>query len=565
MSDSTGPSNQSTAASSNIGHMALSNLDIAQAATLLDIREVAAQAGLLESDFEPLGRHKAKLTVSGIERLRARPRGKLVLVTAITPTPPGEGKTTTTVGLTQGLNQTGRKAVAALREPALGPVLGNKGGACGGGYSQVVPMEDINLFFTGDFPAISAAHNLLSALVDAHIQHGNALGIDVRQPMWPRTVDMGDRALRSILVGMGGTANGFIREDGFVITPASEVMAILCLAQDLADLKTRLGNIVVGQTRARVPVTCREIGANGAMAALLRDAIRPNLVQTLEGGPAFVHGGPFANIAHGCSSIVATECGMGLAEYTITEAGFASDLGAEKFLDIVCPRLGQGPDAIVLVATVRALKHHGDGDLTVGLANLERHIRHLQTYGPAVIVSINQFFDDLSEEHQTIRDHCAPLSIPVVLANPWGTGGPGCTELAEAVALACETPAEFQSLYPDHASFEAKLGAIVSSAYGAVGFTLSDDAKKRLEWARKHGFGELPICVAKTQMSLSADPALRNAPEGFSVHIRDIKLSAGAGFLVAIAGEIMLMPGMGKTPAAFRIDVDEQGRIQGLF
>jgi formate--tetrahydrofolate ligase len=543
----------------------MTNLEIAQAATLRDVREVACSAGLEESDFEPLGRNKAKLTYEGIERLRQGKQGKLVLVTAITPTPAGEGKTTVTVGLAQGLNHIGRLAIPATREPALGPVLGNKGGACGGGYSQVVPMEDINLFFTGDFPAITAAHNLLSALLDAHLQHGNALGIDSRAPSWPRTVDMGDRALRHIVIGMGGTANGYVREDGFVITPASEVMAILCLARSLTELKERLGNIVVGNTRDRKPVTARDLNAHGAMAALLRDALRPNLVQTLEGGPALVHGGPFANIAHGCSSILATECGLGMAEFTITEAGFASELGAEKFLDIVCPRLGRGPDAIVLVATVRALRHHGDGDLQVGLANLDRHIGHLRQYGPPVLVAINRFADDTDADHETIVSHCRAQGVEAVVANPWGTGGEGCAALAERVAALAETPSTFTPLYKEEDSFEAKLEAIVKRAHGGEGFVLSEAARKRLEWARKHGLGDLPVCVAKTQMSLSDDADRKNAPTGFTLTVREIRPSAGAGFLVAVAGEILLMPGLGKAPAAFKIDVDEEGRIMGLF
>lgn len=530
-----------------------------------DIREIAAKAGLGDADFDPLGKYKAKLTYEGVARLREKSPGKLILVTAVTPTPAGEGKTTTSVGLAQGLNQIGRTAIPAIREPALGPVFGNKGGACGGGYSQVLPMEDINLFFTGDFPAITAAHNLLSAMLDAHIQHGNASEIDIRQPMWPRTVDMGDRALREILVGLGGTANGFPREDGFVITPASEIMAILCLSRSLEELKQRLGDIIVGNTRTKKPIRCRDIGATGAMTALLRDALRPNLVQTIEGGPALVHGGPFANIAHGCSTILATECALGMAEFTVTEAGFASDLGAEKFLDIVCPQLGRGPDAIVLVATIRALMHHGAGDLEVGMANLGRHLGHLRRYGPPVVVAINQRADDTPEQHELVRAWCAVEQVEAVVANPWGGGGPGCTALAEVVAEVAYRESTFTPLYDRSDPAETKLEKIVAGAYGGDGVTLSESARKRLEWARKNGLGELPVCIAKTQMSLSDDPSRINAPEGFTIHVREIRPSAGAGFLVAVAGEIMLMPGMGKEPAALKIDVDAEGRISGLF
>jgi formate--tetrahydrofolate ligase len=543
----------------------VTNLSIAQAATLRDIREIAASAELEEGDFEPLGRAKGKLTYAGIERLRARTPGKLVLVSAITPTPAGEGKTTTSVGLAQGLNRIARTAIPAIREPALGPVLGNKGGACGGGYSQVLPMEEINLFFNGDFPAISAAHNLLSAALDAHLQHGNALDLDPRQPMWPRTVDMGDRALREIIVGLGGTANGYVREDGFVITPASEIMAILCLSRSLAELKRRVGDIIVGSTRARRPVRARELAVDGAMAALLRDALRPNLVQTIEGGPALVHGGPFGNIAHGCSSILGTECALGMAEFTVTEAGFASDLGAEKFLNIVCPQLGRGPDAIVLVATIRALRHHGGGDLETGLANLDRHLAHLRQYGPPVVVAINRFKHDTDEDHAVVRNHCARQGAEAVVADPWGAGGDGCADLATVVARHASTPSSFSPLYDSEATAEEKMDTIVRRVYGGEGVDLSEAASKRLTWARKHGFGELPICMAKTQMSLTADPARINAPTGFRVAVREVRPSAGAGFLVAIAGDIMLMPGLGKEPACHRIDVDEEGRISGMF
>lgn len=548
----------------------MTNLDIAQAATIRPIREVAQGAGLSESDFESYGNYKGKLTAEGIQKLQNNGRqGKLVLVTAVTPTPHGEGKTTTSVGLAQGLCQIGERAVPAIREAALGPVFGVKGGAAGGGYSQVLPMEDINLFFTGDFPAISAAHNLFAALIDAHIHNGNALDLDVRQIFWPRTVDMNDRALREITVGLGGKANGFPREDGFVITPASEVMAALCLASSFADLKERLGRMIAGLNRAGKPVTAKEVRADGAMAALLRDAIRPNIAQTIEGGPAFVHGGPFANIAHGCSTLMATRCGLGLADYTITEAGFASDLGAEKFMDLVCPSLGRGPNAVVLVATVRALKHHGGGDdleaLHRGLENMRRHIRHLKNYGPPVLVSINAFPTDTAEENEAIIAAATAEGVKAVCANPWGGGGPQCTELAKAVKEACERPSTWTPLYSREASFTEKVGAIVQKAYGGEGVTLSPEASKRLKWCEDNGLGNLPVCVAKTQYSLSDDPKAVNSPTGFKVNIREIRPSAGAGFLVAVAGDIMLMPGLGKTPAAFGIDVDQDGKITGLF
>jgi formate--tetrahydrofolate ligase len=544
----------------------LTNLDIAQAAKLRPIDDIAQGAGLSTEDYEPLGRYKAKLTDQGIERLREnRALGKLVLVTAITPTQYGEGKTTVTVGLTQALNRIGRQAVSATREPALGPVFGNKGGACGGGYSQVVPMEDINLFFNGDFPAITAAHNLLSALLDAHICHGNQLGVDVRQGTWPRTLDMGDRALREIIVGLGGSANGYPREDGFVITPASELMAILCLSRNLQELRDRIGRIVAAQTSKKEPITATQLKAQGGMTALMKDAIRPNLVQTLEGGPAFVHGGPFANIAHGCSSVVATECGLGLSEFTVTEAGFASDLGAEKFLNIVCPQLGRGPNAIVLVATIRALRHHGNGCLAAGFANLQRHVNHLRHYGPPVVVAINRFNDDLEEDHKMLRELCSAHQITAISCNPFAEGGLGCEGLANWIADNARLDAPFAPLYQAEQPFEEKMQAIVTKVYGGDGFDLSDAARKKLDWLKKHELDAMPLCVAKTQYSLSDDASLINAPEGFRIHVREIRPSIGAGFLVAVAGDMLLMPGMGKAPAAFNIDIDEAGRIVGMF
>jgi formate--tetrahydrofolate ligase len=544
----------------------VTNLDIAQAATLRPIQDVALEAGLSEEFFEPLGRYKAKLTYSGMAALAAgSKRGKLVLVSAITPTPAGEGKTTTTVGLAQGLCRLGHRAVPAIREPALGPVFGVKGGACGGGYSQVLPMEDINLFFTGDFPAISAAHNLLSALLDAHIYHGNASGIDLRTVRWPRTIDMNDRALREITVGLGGKSNGYPRTDGFVITPASEIMAVLCLSRSLEDLKERLGRLVVGETRSGVAVTGTDIGATGAMAALLRDAIRPNLVQTLEGGLAFVHGGPFGNIAHGCSSVAGKRAALGTADFVVTEGGFGSDLGGEKFLNIKTRALETGPDAIVLVATIRALAHHGSGDLKAGLSNLWAHHAHLSRYGRPVVVAINRRAEDTADDLELLKKACQERQIACVEADPWGSGGPGCEALAAVVAEACQAPGEFRHLYELGTSAQQKMDTIAQLAYGGDGVDLSATAKKSLDWICSQGAGEWPVCMAKTQYSLSDNAALLGAPSGFRVQVRDVKLSAGAGFMVAVAGDILLMPGLGKTPAAQRIDVDAEGRIIGLF
>lgn len=542
----------------------MTNLDIAQSAELRPIAQIIRESGLGSEDYEPLGHYKAKLTQAAVSRLSGTKRGKLILVTAINPTPAGEGKTTVTIGLAQGLAKIGKVSIPSTREPALGPIFGVKGGACGGGYSQVLPMEDINLFFTGDFPAITAAHNLLSAMLDAHLQHGNELQIDTRAALWPRTIDMNDRSLREIVVGLG-SGNGVVREDGFVITPASEIMAILCLSTSITDLKERLGNIVVGRNMKRSPVFARDLRANGVMAALLATALRPNLVQTMEGGLALVHGGPFGNIAHGCSSIVGTQSALGLADFVVTEAGFGADLGAEKFLNIVCPRLGYGPDAIVLVATVRALQHHGGGDLNLGYQNLKRHIRHLSQYGPPVVVAINQRAEDSLDDHQFLIDKCAEDGIKAITANPWNGGGAGCETLAQHVATATETPSPFASLYQASDPIEAKLQTLVEKVYGGIGVELSDKAKKDATWLQKHGFAELPICVAKTQYSVSDDPTLLNAPEGFNLHVRELRLSAGAGFIVAVCGDILLMPGLGKAPSAFNIDIDAEGKITGLF
>lgn len=541
------------------------NLDIARRATLRPITEVAAAAGLGADDVEPLGRHKAKLTAAAASRLASSPPGKLVLVTAITPTPAGEGKTTVTIGLTQGLVRSGVRAVSATREPALGPVFGVKGGAAGGGYSQVLPMEDINLFFTGDFPAIQAAHNLLSAMLDAHLHHGNPLRVDHREVWWPRAMDMNDRALREIVIGLGGKPHGVPRQDGFVTVPASEIMAVLCLATSLGDLRSRLGRLVAALDENGGPVTATALSAQGAMTALLRDAIRPNLVQTMEGGLAFVHGGPFGNIAHGCSSVMATRAGLGLAEVVVTEAGFASDLGAEKFLHLVVPHLGKGPDAIVLVATVRALRHHGDGELEVGLANLDRHLDHLTQYGVPVVVAVNRFADDAPADLERVAAHARSRGAEAAIADPFGGGGAGCTELAVAVSAATARPSAFRRVVPEDATIETRLEAIATRVYGGEGVELGHRAQKRLAWLRERGLDHLPVCVAKTQSSLSDDPRAKNAPRGFRIHVRDLEPSLGAGFVVAVAGDIMLMPGLGKKPAAASIDVDENGDVIGLF
>ena len=553
----------------------MTDIEIAQAAVPLPITEVAAKAGIDESFVECYGRYKAKIDPALLNA--PGEDGKLILVTAINPTPAGEGKTTTTVGLSDALRKIGRRSVVALREPSLGPVFGIKGGAAGGGYAQVIPMEDINLHFTGDFHAIGAANNLLAAMLDNHIYQGNSLNIDPRRITWRRAVDMNDRQLRFITDGLGGRVNGVPREDGFDITVASEVMAVLCLASDITDLKARLARIVVGYTYDEKPVTAGQLGAAGAMAALLKDALKPNLVQTLEGTPAFVHGGPFANIAHGCNSVTATRMALRLGEYAVTEAGFGADLGAEKFFDIKCRMSGLRPSAVVVVATVRALKHHGGaakGELGVenlealerGLPNLLRHVDNIRNvYGLPCVVAINRFPTDTEAELALVERRCRELGVNVALSEVWAKGGEGGVELAREVVRLCEEPGDFRFAYPDELDIRGKIEAVAKRVYhaGAVAFTGS--AEKELRQLEALGFGSLPVCMAKTQYSFSDDPAKLGAPEDFTLTVRKLKVSAGAGFIVALTGDIMTMPGLPKSPAAERIDVDENGRISGLF
>ena len=553
-----------------------SDIEIAQEAKPLPITDIADACGMDGAYIEQYGRYKAKIDNRFLKETN-RPDGKLVLVTAITPTPAGEGKTTTTVGLADGLRRIGRNAVVALREHSLGPVFGIKGGAAGGGYAQVVPMEDINLHFTGDFHAIGAANNLLAAMLDNHIQQGNALGIDVKRITWRRCVDMNDRQLRSIVDGLGGRMQGVPREDGFDITVASEVMAVLCLASDIPDLKARLGRIVVGYTYDDAPVTAADLKAAGAMAALLKDALKPNLVQTLEHTPALIHGGPFANIAHGCNSVTATRMALKLGDYAITEAGFGADLGAEKFLDIKCRMAGLKPDAVVVVATVRALKHHGGAaraelgreDLAAlerGLPNLLQHVDNIKNvFGLPCVVAINAFPTDTAAELKLVEEKCRELGVSVALSEVWAKGGAGGTALAEEVVRLCEQPSDFRYSYALGGSIEEKLETICRRIYHADGVVLTPAAQKQARRLTELGFGELPICMAKTQYSFSDDPSLLGAPRGFTVTVRNLKVSAGAGFLVALTGDIMTMPGLPKVPAAERIDVDENGRISGLF
>lgn len=555
----------------------LSDIEIAQKAHMLPITEVAAKLGVGEEDIELYGRYKAKLSMDLIKRVQDKPDGKLILVTAITPTPAGEGKSTTTVGLAQGLAKIGQKVIVALREPSLGPCMGIKGGAAGGGYSQVVPMEDINLHFTGDFHAITSAHMLLAAMLDNHIQQGNALNIDPRRIVWKRVVDMNDRELRNIVVGLGGKAHGVPRQDGFDITVASEVMAILCLATGLHDLKERLSKIIVAYDYSGSPITAGMLKAQGAMAALLKDAVKPNLVQTLENVPAIIHGGPFANIAHGCNSVMATKTALKLADYTITEAGFGADLGAEKFFDIKCRYAGLKPDAVVLVATVRALKMHGGvpkTDLATpdveavkrGIVNLEKHIENIKQYGLPLVVAINAFAQDTPEELEAIRSHCAAHGVNVALSEVFAKGGEGGIELAkEVVALATSGKADFKLLYGEELSLKEKIETIAKNIYGAVGVNYTKEANNALKDFEKMGYGHLPVCMAKTQYSFSDDPALLGRPEGFEITIKNCRIAAGAGFVVVLTGDIMTMPGLPKVPAAEKIDVSDDGVISGLF
>ena len=554
----------------------LSDIEIAQSCTMKPITEIAQTAGVDEEYLELYGKYKAKVDYR-LLRESKRPDGKLILVTAINPTPAGEGKTTTTVGLADAMRRLGKNTLGALREPSLGPVFGVKGGAAGGGYAQVVPMEDINLHFTGDFHAIGAANNLLAAMLDNHIQQGNALGIDVKRICWKRCVDMNDRQLRNIVDGLGGRMQGVPREDGFDITVASEIMAVLCLASDIPDLKARLGRMVVGYTFDGKPVTAHDLKAEGAMAALLKDALKPNLVQTLEGTPAFIHGGPFANIAHGCNSVMATRMAMRLADYAVTEAGFGADLGAEKFLDIKCRLAGLTPSAVVVVATVRALKNHGGVPkaelnaenleaLERGLPNLLQHVENItQVFGLPCVVAINAFPTDTPAELQLVEERCRALGVRVALSEVWAKGGAGGEALAQEVIRLCEQPNHFQFAYDTASSIEEKLNEIARKIYHADGAVMTPAARKQARELEDLGFGGLPVCMAKTQYSFSDDATLLGAPKGFTITVRNLKVSAGAGFLVALTGDIMTMPGLPKVPAAEKIDVDEHGRITGLF
>ncbi len=560
--------------------MPLSDIEIARQARLRRITDLAQdRLGIPDEHLVPYGHHKAKLALPYIRSLEDRPDGKLILVTAISPTPAGEGKTTTTVGLGDALNHIGKKALIALREPSLGPVFGLKGGATGGGRAQVVPMDDINLHFTGDFQAIALAHNLLSACLDNHIHHGNALDIDLRRIVWKRVVDMNDRALRDITVGLGGPGNGFPRQDGFDIVVASEVMAILCLSTSLADLKTRLGRIVVAETRGRKPVTAADLKVHGAMAVLLKDALAPNLVQTIENNPALLHGGPFANIAHGCNSVMATRTALKLADYVVTEAGFGADLGAEKFIDIKCRKAGLAPSAAVLVATIRALKFHGGvavpdlgredlGALERGLANIQRHLHNLrEVFGLPCVVSINHFSADTEAEHALLRERLSAFtggSVPVLTARHWAEGGPGAADVARAVVAACEQPSTLRFAYEDADPLWEKVRKLATRTYGAADISASSAVRKQIAALQEAGYGHLPVCVAKTQVSFSTDPSQRGAPSGHVLDVREVRLAAGAEFVVMVCGDIMTMPGLPKVPAAEHIDLDDAGQIVGL-
>ena len=554
------------------------DIEIATEAKMLPIKEIADKLGLTEDEYDLYGKYKAKIDDSFLNRMADRDDGKLILVTAINPTPAGEGKTTTSVGLGMAMEKIGKKSIIALREPSLGPVFGVKGGAAGGGYAQVVPMEDINLHFTGDFHAITAANNLLCAMIDNHLQQGNELGIDPRRILFTRVTDTNDRALRNIIVGMGGKVNGVVREDHFMITVASEVMAILCLAENIQDLKERFGKIHVAYTYDGRPVFARDVKAHGAMAALMKDAIKPNLVQTLEHTPALIHGGPFANIAHGCNSVRATKLALKLADYTITEAGFGADLGAEKFLDIKCRKAGLTPSAVVIVATIRSLKYNGGiakdklteenlDALKAGAVNLEAHIENIAKYGLPVVVALNRFGSDTDAEIEYVMDLCHKLGAEIALSEVFMKGGDGAIDLAQKVVAACEKPSEFKLLYPDDMSIEDKIRTIAREIYGADGVIFEAGAKKALAdiLAIDPEYARLPVCMAKTQYSLSDDQTKLGRPKNFNITVREIKLSAGAGFIVALTGAIMTMPGLGKSPAAYRIDIDAEGQISGLF
>ena len=553
-----------------------SDVEIAQAAIMKQISEVAAGLGMSQDDLELYGKYKGKIALEKWESIKSRPDGKLILVTAINPTPAGEGKTTTTVGLGDALRHLGKKVAIALREPSLGPCFGIKGGAAGGGYAQVVPMEDINLHFTGDFHAITTAHNLLAAVIDNHIHQGNELGFDPRRITWRRVVDLNDRALRSVISGLGGKINGVPRESGFDITVASEMMAILCLASDLEDMKRRIGKIVVGYTYENQIITAEELKVTGALTLLFKDAIKPNLVQTLEHTPAFVHGGPFANIAHGCNSVMATKFALKLADICVTEAGFGADLGAEKFLDIKCRFAGIKPDAVVIVATVRALKMHGGvpktelvGEnmpaLELGLANLTKHIENMQKFGLPAVVAINAFPTDTTAELDFVREKCMELGAEVALSEVWAKGGLGGVELAEKVLLACEKPSNFTYIYDEQQPIKEKISAIAKEIYGADGVNYTVKAEKAIAELTSQGFDKTPICMAKTQYSLSDDMTKLGRPTGFTITVSEVRVAAGAGFLVALTGDIMTMPGLPKRPAAERMDIDNTGRISGLF
>ena len=555
-----------------------SDIEIAQQAKMLRISEVVSKLGIPEDAIEPYGHYKAKVSLEYLNTLKDRPDGKLILVTAISPTPAGEGKTTTTVGLGDALNRIGKKTMICLREPSLGPVFGVKGGAAGGGYAQIVPMEDINLHFTGDFHAIGAAHNLLSALIDNHINHGNELRIDPRLIQWKRVVDMNDRALRKITIGLGGTANGFVREDGYDIVVASEVMAILCLAGSLSDLKERLGRIIIGYTLGdKKPVYASDLKAQGAMATLLKDAIKPNIVQTLENNPAIIHGGPFANIAHGCNSVTATKAGLKMADYVVTEAGFGADLGAEKFIDIKCRMAGLNPAAVVLVATIRALKFHGGvkkeelnqenlAALEKGICNIERHLKNIKEhYGLPCVVSVNHFTFDTDAEIALLKSRIEALGGKFVIARHWASGGAGAEELARMVADICDNaPGQHTFVYDANATLQDKITTIATKIYGAGQVTFADAARKQLEsW--NADYGHFPVCMAKTQMSFSADANAKGAPSGHTLNVREVRLANGAGFVVAVCGDMMTMPGLPKVPSAEKIDIDDNGKVSGLF